>query len=84
MERETFSTAYNSRETIHESENNMARLTITEAAERLGYADTSVLRHAIRNGYLKAEHPSPRVTMILESELNRWIAAGKPIRRKKK
>lgn len=62
----------------------MARLTITEAATKAGYTDTSILRHAIKNGHLKAEHPSPRVTMILESELNRWMADGKPITRKLK
>lgn len=62
----------------------MARLTITEAAHRAGYTDTSILRHAIKNGHLKADHPTPRVTMILESELNRWLADGKPITRKKK
>ena len=48
-------------------------LTLQQAAEIAGYADTSTLRHAARHGRLRTVKPGPRLHMTPRAWLQEYL-----------
>lgn len=54
------------------------------AAERAGYQNTSTIRRAILNGWLKATKPGGHDWLIEEKDFQKWVDAKQPVYPKKK